>query len=937
MFYHAYNGYLEKAYPLDELKPLTCTGMDTWGSFSLTLIDSLDTLIIMGNHSEFKRAVNLILKNIDPEANVNVSVFETNIRVVGGLLSAHILSGQVPDFEFNEGWPCSGPLLDLAVKFATKLLPAFNTATGMPFGTVNLKYGVNRFETPVTCTAGVGTFIIEFGTISRLTGDPHFERVALRALDALWKSKSSLKLVGNHINTDTGIWTATDAGIGAGVDSYFEYLAKGGLLLQRPKLLQQFYEYEEAINKHVRKDDWFMWVSMAKGTVSFPIFQSLEAFWPGVLALLGKIEDATRILLTYFQINRQFGLTPEFYNLPNHETSKDRSGYPLRPEMIESMMYVYRATKDPTYLHSAAAMVEAMEHGTKTPCGYATVKDVNDYTLEDRMESFFLAETTKYLYLLFDEDNFIHNDGSTSKLIQTTSGNCVIDAGGYIFNTEAHPIDPAILYCCSSKKAEDVGKLQKFEDEMDFIGLLDLRDPFLQHVAEEYFDEDDLSLELKEIDLDQEESSFEIEAKIEEEEKRWNNVDENKVKSSEKKPEPKPPDLEEKEEPIFKFGVEAAESEKIVLLDPKLSTSKTELLERIKVNKEINELIEKATSHDKKQHEAGDFKSNMAGEIRRMLNDMKYEYSQLLRISNSLEIPNMEVIKVQLAKRKHVMEQPGPEVFLEDSCVFLDKTSDSLALRRMLNIIYSRHIYSNHGIKFVQGPICRPEDRPPTMEELYFNNPPSLSSMDNYPQSLDAVNEFSFSTFRYKLYAEENYYLLTSETCSFASRFAGQKVSVYGWLLKKRYDSFLVIHDKYGFVQAKVPEDSKFREVVSTIKLEDVLKITGVVQSRGRDVNPNMETGEIEVFIYVYIELRRSSLQRALHLRAEIVKKIRRSLEDKYGFVEVETPTLATHTPGGAAEFVVPTQMKGETYALPQSPQLYKQLLMIGQMDRYYQ
>lgn len=56
----------------------------------------------------------------------------------------------------------------------------------------------------------------------------------------------------------------------------------------------------------------------------------------------------------------------------------------MRPEMIESMMYVYRATKDPTFLHSAAAMVEAIEHGTKTPCGYATIKDVNDYTLEDR-------------------------------------------------------------------------------------------------------------------------------------------------------------------------------------------------------------------------------------------------------------------------------------------------------------------------------------------------------------------------------------------------------------------------------------------------------------------------------------------------------------------------------------------------------------------------
>ena len=158
----------------------------------------------MGNHTEFKRAVNLILQNINVDANVNVSVFETNIRVVGGLLSAHILSGKVEGMQLHEGWPCSGPLLDLAVKFATKLLPAFNTETGMPYGTVNLRYGVNKFETPVTCTAGVGTFIIEFGTISRLTGDPHFERIALNALDALFRARSGIGLVGNHVNTETG-------------------------------------------------------------------------------------------------------------------------------------------------------------------------------------------------------------------------------------------------------------------------------------------------------------------------------------------------------------------------------------------------------------------------------------------------------------------------------------------------------------------------------------------------------------------------------------------------------------------------------------------------------------------------------------------------------------------------------------------------------------
>lgn len=73
--------------------------------------------------------------------------------------------------------------------------PAFDTPTGMPYGTVNLRHGVPKGETTVTCTAGVGTFIVEFGTLSRLTGDPIFEKAAIRAIRSLWKYRSSLGLV----------------------------------------------------------------------------------------------------------------------------------------------------------------------------------------------------------------------------------------------------------------------------------------------------------------------------------------------------------------------------------------------------------------------------------------------------------------------------------------------------------------------------------------------------------------------------------------------------------------------------------------------------------------------------------------------------------------------------------------------------------------------
>nr|KAF6329903.1 ER degradation enhancing alpha-mannosidase like protein 2 [Myotis myotis] len=364
MFYHAYDSYLENAFPYDELRPLTCDGHDTWGSFSLTLIDALDTLLILGNVSEFQRVVEVLQDNLDFDIDVNASVFETNIRVVGGLLSAHLLSKKA-GVEVEAGWPCAGPLLSMAEEAARKLLPAFQTPTGMPYGTVNLLHGVNPGETPVTCTAGIGTFIVEFATLSSLTGDPVFEDVARVALMRLWESRSDIGL-----------------------------------------------------------------------------------------SLIGDIDNAMRTFLNYYTVWKQFGGLPEFYNIPQGYTVEKREGYPLRPELIESAMYLYRATGDPTLLELGRDAVESIEKISKVECGFATIKDLRDHKLDNRMESFFLAETVKYLYLLFDPTNFIHNNGSTFDAVITPYGECILGAGGYIFNTEAHPIDPAALHCCRRLKEE---------------------------------------------------------------------------------------------------------------------------------------------------------------------------------------------------------------------------------------------------------------------------------------------------------------------------------------------------------------------------------------------------------------------------------------------------------------------------------------------------
>lgn len=475
MFQHAYDSYLKYAYPYDELRPLSCDGVDTWGSYSLTLIDALDTLAIMGNYTEFNRVVETVLQKQNFDADINVSVFETNIRIIGGLLSAHLLSHKT-GIKLEPGWPCNGPLLRLAEDVAQRLIAAFDTTTGMPYGTINLRSGVPPGETTVTCTAGVGTFIIEFGTLSRLTGDPLYEEVAYNALKALYHHRSPIGLLGNHIDIMTGRWTAQDAGIGGGVDSYFEYLVKGAILLEKPELMSMFREARLAIDKYLKKDDWYVWATMLRGHVTLPVFQSLESYWPGLLSLIGESDTAMRIIHNYHSVWRQYGFTPEVYNLGTGEASSSRESYPLRPELIESIMYLYRETRDPILLQMGEDILRSIQHSARTQCGYATIKDVRDHRKEDRMESFFLSETTKYLYLLFDPDNFIHNPGVRGTVINTPNGECIVDVGGYIFNTEAHPIDPTMLYCCHEAREginiSEIHRIYKILEEEDNIHFL---------------------------------------------------------------------------------------------------------------------------------------------------------------------------------------------------------------------------------------------------------------------------------------------------------------------------------------------------------------------------------------------------------------------------------------------------------------------------------
>ncbi|XP_061687339.1 ER degradation-enhancing alpha-mannosidase-like protein 1 [Syngnathoides biaculeatus] len=451
MFYFGYDNYMKYAFPKDELNPIDCEGRgpdvqnpanvninDVLGNYSLTLIDALDTLLVLGNVSEFRRAVELVIDTVSFDKDSTVQVFEANIRILGSLISAHILLTD-PKHPFGrvsfDGY--NNQLLHLAHDLAVRLLPAFeNTSTGIPYPRVNLKTGVPSGSINETCTAGAGSLLVEFGILSRLTGDSTFESVARQAVRALWKLRNSQTgLLGNIVNIQTGHWVGKQSGLGAGMDSFYEYLLKSYILFGEKEDYVMFQAAYESIQNHLRRGrescnegegdpPLYVNVNMMSGEIMNTWIDSLQAFFPGLQVLNGDVENAICLHAFYYAIWKRFGALPERYNWQRQ--APDVLFYPLRPELAESTYLLYQATRNPFYLHVGMDILQSLENNTKVRCGYATLHHVVHKSKEDRMESFFLSETCKYLYLLFDEDNPLHKSGNK-----------------YIFTTEGHvmPVD----------------------------------------------------------------------------------------------------------------------------------------------------------------------------------------------------------------------------------------------------------------------------------------------------------------------------------------------------------------------------------------------------------------------------------------------------------------------------------------------------------------
>jgi ER degradation enhancer, mannosidase alpha-like 2 len=408
-FLHAWNGYKQYVWGYDELKPLSKQGRNWYATtLLLTPVDALDTMIVLGLDDEALKTREYIARNLSFDHDIYVKNFEITIRVLGGLLSSYQLSGDKR-------------LLDLAEDLGNRLLPAFDSPTGMPFVNVNLKTGAVHGEE--TNPAEVGTLLMEFGTLSKLTGKPVYFDKSKRALVELYNRRSAIGLVGLGINAKTGAWTDPTSNVGGGIDSYYEYLLKCSLIFGDKDCEKMWKASIDAVNKYVADETpnglWYGEVNMNTGARIGTEFGALDAFLPGTLALSGDLDRARKLQESCYRVWTTFGLEPQETDYSKMKVTMD--GYPLQPEIIESTYYLYHFTKDQHYLDMGRTFFDSVVKYCRNDIAYAALNSVETKEQADIMQSYFLAETMKYFYLLFAPPE-------------------TLDLKKFVFNTEAHPL-----------------------------------------------------------------------------------------------------------------------------------------------------------------------------------------------------------------------------------------------------------------------------------------------------------------------------------------------------------------------------------------------------------------------------------------------------------------------------------------------------------------
>jgi mannosyl-oligosaccharide alpha-1,2-mannosidase len=408
----AWAQYRDHAWGKDEIRPLS-GGFESFPLKShhlgLTIVEALDTLWVMGLDAEFHDGIEWIKRNLDFDVDGEVSVFETAIRLVGGLLS---------------GWYASRDpiLLAKARECADRLLPSFAASQlGIPHRFVNLRTGALR--DPITNPAETGTFIPEFGFLSRATGDGRYRAAAKRALVSMFERRSRIGLLADAMNCRTGEWKNRRATIGPPSDSYYEYLWDGWDLLGDRDCLSMYRACTAAIVRHQAKRLggrlWFVDVDFETGKTINLHQDELASFYGGLLAQGGEQRLGAAYTRSWASVQRRFGVLPEELDAATGKAISVTNA--LRPELADAALNLWLVDGRAEWRLIARDHYLAMKRWNKARHGYATIADVTatPKLQSDHCPGYWWSEQMKYYYLMFSNTPRV----DYRRLYLTTEGN----------------------------------------------------------------------------------------------------------------------------------------------------------------------------------------------------------------------------------------------------------------------------------------------------------------------------------------------------------------------------------------------------------------------------------------------------------------------------------------------------------------------------------
>ena len=410
---HTWRSYRRFAWGHDQLLPVSgghSEFFDDAHPVGLSIVEALGTLYLMGLDDELADGVAWIKDNLDfSGVNADVQVFETNIRMVGGLLSGYLCTGE-------------RALLDNARKIADILLPCFTESpTGLPYRRVNPSTG--EVTGTVNVLAEIGTIITEFGTLSRLVHDDRYHRAAKKALKAVYDRRSPLDLVGSELDITTGEWTNPTAEVDPPVDSFFEYLWDGWDLFHDRDLKAWYDTLTAGVLEHERERFgghlWFHRADMNTGAAQGRETSELTSFYAGLLAQSGHLREGEAYHDAWASVLHDLPLLPEGYDYGTGKATDP--GNQLRPEYVDSAFNLWLLTRKELYRERAYDYYMRQKRASRVPNGWTIVTDVtaSPVTHGDLTPGYWWAEQMKYWYLMFADcprfdyrDNYLSTEGA---------------------------------------------------------------------------------------------------------------------------------------------------------------------------------------------------------------------------------------------------------------------------------------------------------------------------------------------------------------------------------------------------------------------------------------------------------------------------------------------------------------------------------------------